>query len=223
MVIAEGQHAELFNVILAAADRYLADHSAELREVFEGEAPRWVPDAVYRRVFDRLYSRLRERLVAMAADPDVQVTDLGKVPGLRCREDPPSQTPYVFFGLAPVHAVPVQAIVLRSVHQIGVQLVPRFGRPDDLVPAGSPDPRQRSFEPGNSPIRPVMREPLAEEPASGPGFLPPFGHRHSLPGASGARWGFGLPRGRPTGRHPAGPHRGCHVPHAIETTGKGVL
>jgi uncharacterized membrane-anchored protein YjiN (DUF445 family) len=70
VVIAEGQHAELFNVILAAADRYLADHSAELREVFEGEAPRWVPDAVYRRVFDRLYSRLRQRLVAMAADPD---------------------------------------------------------------------------------------------------------------------------------------------------------
>jgi len=28
-----------------------------------------VPDAVYRRVFDRLYARLRERLVAMAADP----------------------------------------------------------------------------------------------------------------------------------------------------------
>jgi uncharacterized membrane-anchored protein YjiN (DUF445 family) len=69
-VIAGGQHAELFNVILAAADRYLADHSAELREMFEGEAPRWVPDAVYRRVFDRLYSRLRQRLAAMAADPD---------------------------------------------------------------------------------------------------------------------------------------------------------
>jgi uncharacterized membrane-anchored protein YjiN (DUF445 family) len=29
-----------------------------------------VPDAVYRRVFDRLYTRLRDRLVAMAADPD---------------------------------------------------------------------------------------------------------------------------------------------------------
>jgi uncharacterized membrane-anchored protein YjiN (DUF445 family) len=69
-VIAEGQHAELFNVILSAADRYLADHSAELRELFEGEAPRWVPDAVYRRVFDRLYNRLRQRLTAMAADPD---------------------------------------------------------------------------------------------------------------------------------------------------------
>jgi uncharacterized membrane-anchored protein YjiN (DUF445 family) len=71
-VIAGGQHAELFNVILAAADRYLAEHSAELRETFEGEAPRWVPDAVYRRVFDRLYNRLRQRLAAMAADPDDQ-------------------------------------------------------------------------------------------------------------------------------------------------------
>ena len=69
-VIAGGQHAELFNAVLAAADRYLADHAAELRELFEGEAPRWIPDAVYRRVFDRLYHRLRDRLAAMAADPD---------------------------------------------------------------------------------------------------------------------------------------------------------
>ena len=69
-VIAGGQHAELFGTIVSAADRYLGDHKEELRELFEGEAPRWVPDAVYRRVFDRLYSRLRERLVAMAADPD---------------------------------------------------------------------------------------------------------------------------------------------------------
>jgi len=104
----------------------------------------------------------------------LQAADLSKVPGLRCREDPPSQTPYVFLGLAPVRSVPVQANVLRSVHQIGVQLVPRFGRPDDLVSAGSPDPRQRSFEPGNSPIRPVMREPLAEEPAPGSRFPAAF-------------------------------------------------
>ena len=71
-----------------------------------------------------------------AAGPEhqlLQVTDPGKVPGLRCREDPPSQPPYVFFGLAPVHSVPVQAIVLRSVHQIGVQLVPWFGRPDVIL------------------------------------------------------------------------------------------
>src|SRR6266699_91738 len=69
-IIAGGHHAEFFNAIVSGADRYLAAHHAELRELFEAESPRWVPDAVYRRVFDRLYSRLRERLVAMAADPD---------------------------------------------------------------------------------------------------------------------------------------------------------
>ena len=69
-VIATGHHADLFNAAVSAADRYLGDHHAELRDRFEGETPRWIPDAVYRRVFDRLYSRLRERLAAMAADPD---------------------------------------------------------------------------------------------------------------------------------------------------------
>jgi uncharacterized membrane-anchored protein YjiN (DUF445 family) len=70
VVIAEGHHAELFNVILSGADRYLADHYPEFREMFAAESPRWVPDAVYGRVFDRLYHRLRQRLAAMAADPD---------------------------------------------------------------------------------------------------------------------------------------------------------
>jgi uncharacterized membrane-anchored protein YjiN (DUF445 family) len=70
VVIAGGHHAEVFNTIMFAADRYLDDHHAELRELFEGETPRWVPDAVYRRAFDRLYLRLRQRLVAMAGDPD---------------------------------------------------------------------------------------------------------------------------------------------------------
>ena len=70
VVIANGQHAELFNSLVFAADRYLDGHREELRELFEGEAPRWIPDTVYRRVFERLYSRLRQRLVAMADDPD---------------------------------------------------------------------------------------------------------------------------------------------------------
>jgi uncharacterized membrane-anchored protein YjiN (DUF445 family) len=70
VVIAGGHHAELFNTIMFAADRYLGDHHDELSQLFEGETPRWVPDAVYRRVFDRLYLRLRQRLVAMAGDPD---------------------------------------------------------------------------------------------------------------------------------------------------------
>jgi uncharacterized membrane-anchored protein YjiN (DUF445 family) len=70
VVIAGGHHAELFNGIVSAADRYLADHHVELRERFEADSPRWVPNAVYRRIFDRLYSRLRHRLAVMAADPD---------------------------------------------------------------------------------------------------------------------------------------------------------
>ena len=70
VIIAEGHHDELFNTIVHAADRYLAGHHTELRERFQAESPRWAPEAVYRLVFDRLYHRLRQRLVAMAADPD---------------------------------------------------------------------------------------------------------------------------------------------------------
>jgi uncharacterized membrane-anchored protein YjiN (DUF445 family) len=70
VIIAGEHHRELFNTALSATDRYLADHHDELRDMFEAEAPRWIPDAVHRRLFDRLYTRLRERLVAMAADPD---------------------------------------------------------------------------------------------------------------------------------------------------------
>src|SRR6267154_3788504 len=39
VVIAGGHHDELFNTIVSAADRYLADHYAELRDLFEGESP----------------------------------------------------------------------------------------------------------------------------------------------------------------------------------------
>jgi uncharacterized membrane-anchored protein YjiN (DUF445 family) len=70
VIIAEGHHGELFNLVLSAADRFLDDHYTEFRDLFAAESPRWVPDALYGRVFDRLYSRLRQRLVAMAADPD---------------------------------------------------------------------------------------------------------------------------------------------------------
>ena len=70
IIIAGGHHAELFPAIVSAADRYLADHYVELRDRFEVEAPRWVPDVAYRRVFDRLFTRLRHRLTVMAADPD---------------------------------------------------------------------------------------------------------------------------------------------------------
>ncbi len=68
-ILAGGHHAEVFSTIMSAADRYLADHHEELRDRFESEAPRWVPDAVYRLVFDRLFARLRQRLAEMAANP----------------------------------------------------------------------------------------------------------------------------------------------------------
>jgi uncharacterized membrane-anchored protein YjiN (DUF445 family) len=68
--IAGGHHAELFNTLVSGADHYLAGHHDELRDRFETEAPRWLPDAAYRVVFERLYARLRQRLAAMAADPD---------------------------------------------------------------------------------------------------------------------------------------------------------
>ena len=72
VAIAEGHHAELFNTILSGADGYIGSHYQELSELFETERPRWIPEAVYRRVFDRLYARLRQRLLAMAADPNDQ-------------------------------------------------------------------------------------------------------------------------------------------------------
>jgi uncharacterized membrane-anchored protein YjiN (DUF445 family) len=70
VMIAGGHHEVLFNTIVTAADRYLADHNEDLRERFEAEAPRWLPDVVYGRAYERLHARLRERLAAMAADPD---------------------------------------------------------------------------------------------------------------------------------------------------------
>jgi uncharacterized membrane-anchored protein YjiN (DUF445 family) len=68
-VVLAGQQDELINVLVSAADGYLADHRDELRERFESDSPRWVPDAVYRMIFDRLHARLHERLAAMAAGP----------------------------------------------------------------------------------------------------------------------------------------------------------
>ena len=70
VIIGEGRHAEVFTAIAGGADRYLADHYDDLRRQFQAESSRWVPDAVYRRVFDRLYTRLRLRLAEMTADPD---------------------------------------------------------------------------------------------------------------------------------------------------------
>jgi uncharacterized membrane-anchored protein YjiN (DUF445 family) len=70
VMIAGGHHNVLFDSLVTAADHYLDSHYEDLRERFEAEAPRWLPDIVYGKAFDRLHARLRERLAAMAADPD---------------------------------------------------------------------------------------------------------------------------------------------------------
>ncbi|HYK30782.1 MAG TPA: DUF445 domain-containing protein [Streptosporangiaceae bacterium] len=69
VMIEEGHHGGLLAEVVSAADHYLASHYVELRDRFQAESPRWVPDAVYRRVFDRMYGRLRNKLAAIAADP----------------------------------------------------------------------------------------------------------------------------------------------------------
>jgi uncharacterized membrane-anchored protein YjiN (DUF445 family) len=68
-VTAGDRHAELFEAIVRGADRYLADNYMALRDRFQAESPRWVPDAVDNLVFDRLHSRLRRWLAEVAADP----------------------------------------------------------------------------------------------------------------------------------------------------------
>jgi hypothetical protein len=50
----------------------------------------------------------------------LQVADPFQVPGLRRREDSLPQPPYVVLDPTPIHSVPVQDIVLRSVHRDGV-------------------------------------------------------------------------------------------------------
>jgi uncharacterized membrane-anchored protein YjiN (DUF445 family) len=70
LITAGERHAELFESIVAGVDRYLVDHQVELRDRYVAESSGWVPDAVDRLVFDRLYARLRRLLATMVADPN---------------------------------------------------------------------------------------------------------------------------------------------------------
>lgn len=56
-----------------------------------------------------------------------------------------------------------------------------------------------------------------------PGFLWPFGYRHSLLEPSCARCGIPPPLRSAYQAASLGPHRGCHVPHETDTTGLGAL
>ena len=142
-------------------------------------------------VFDRLRSinfcRLRTRL---------------QVPVLRRLEDPSPQSPYVVLDRAPVNGVPVEVVVLRSVHRGDVAArraaVPPSSCPTcPSVPAspshrskGSPGPRQHPFGSGQSARYPASYPGHRwRDGVHRPGFLLPFGHRHSLLGPSCSRRG----------------------------------
>ena len=144
-----------------------------------------------------------QRVAAGTEHQLLQVADLLQVPGLRCREDPLPQPPYVLLDLAasPRGPSPGNRPPVRSPRQrrrcrarasvIGVQLAPRFRRHGQLFPAGSPDPRQHPFRPGQPPLSGQLcgnRRRRSQHPV--PGFLLPFGRRRSLLGSSCARWGI---------------------------------
>src|SRR5450631_1936830 len=93
------------------------------------------------------------------------------------------------------------------------------------VITGSPDPRQLPFGPGTSPYPVSYAKSIRRRSrSSDPGFLLPFGYRHSLLGSSCARWGI-EPSSRSAYRPPpvTGPQRGCRVAHEQAATGQGAL
>jgi hypothetical protein len=137
-----------------------------------------------------------------------------------------SQSPYVVLNLAPIHSVPVEGGVLRSVHRhahrpSGVQLVHRFR---SLRSSHHPQAHLTHVSalsgPGNHPCPASYAAPPAKELVRGAGFPVAFrrtgirflGHRSPAEE-------LGLPHGRLTGPR-AGPQRGCHVAHAQDTTGQ---
>jgi hypothetical protein len=156
----------------------------------------------------------------------LQVTDPPQVPCLGCREDPLTQSSYVALNLPPIHSVPVKDGALRSVHHrarrhSGVQLAHRFRPHVPRIVTGSPDPRQRPFEPGHQPVSgQLCGDHQRRSWHSGPRV--PVAFRHAgirLLGHRSPAAGLGLPHGRLTGPR-AGPQRGCRVAHAQAATGQ---
>ena len=98
------------------------------------------------------------------------------------------------------------------------------GVSDHRFVTGSPDPRQRPFGPGHTPVsdqlcgHPPAEVPVSRFPVSC--CLSAIGIRflgHPAPAAE-----FSLPHGRPTDEHTVGPQRGCRVAHEQDPTGQGA-
>jgi uncharacterized membrane-anchored protein YjiN (DUF445 family) len=66
----DGRHHEVIEVALRALERFLNEHSEDLRARFERESPWWLPGAVEDRIFDRLLTGARAVLRDAAENPE---------------------------------------------------------------------------------------------------------------------------------------------------------
>ena len=66
----DGRHHELLDVVLRAADRFLAENRDSLRARFGAESPWWLPGAAEDRIFERLLDGARTVLGEVARNPD---------------------------------------------------------------------------------------------------------------------------------------------------------
>ena len=171
-----------------------------------------------------------QRVGARAEHQLLQIADPLKVPHLRRREDPLTQTPYVILSGAPVHSVPLQHNVLRSVHHDGApndgshslphhgaQLALRFRSHAHRCFTDSPNPRQHPFGSGIRPYPAGYAGRPVKDRSQRLGFPLPFSRRHLLLGLSYARWGS-RPSSRSAYRTATGPDlNGVITFHLYET------
>ena len=73
MMTAEGRHQQLLDSILRGLEKFLDDSRPALRDRFAEETPRWVPNALEERVFDRLLGGVGELLRDVNGDPNHEV------------------------------------------------------------------------------------------------------------------------------------------------------
>jgi uncharacterized membrane-anchored protein YjiN (DUF445 family) len=70
MVTAENRHAGLMDAMLTGLQQTLGEHRNELRDRFAAQAPRWLPNAVEDRIFDRLFDGVGQLLTDVNNDPE---------------------------------------------------------------------------------------------------------------------------------------------------------
>lgn len=70
VITADGRHKELFETILRALERVLAENRDSLQVRFTEKAPWWLPDRLDQHIFDRLFDGVLGQLAAANDQPD---------------------------------------------------------------------------------------------------------------------------------------------------------